>query len=458
MEDTREVVIQDTVAEQKAYFATGATRGIPFRIEQLKRLYTAIEKYQPELEDAIREDLHKSAEEFYLTEISIVLGEIKHHIKHLKRWAKPKRVKTPIHLLPSTSKIISEPLGCALIIAPWNYPFQLLMNPLAGAISGGCCAVLKPSPYTPKTALVMEKLITSTFSREYIAIFQGKRTTNGRLLAQRFDTIFFTGSPFLGKIVMEAATKHLTPVTLELGGKSPCIIDKNANLRVAAKRLAWGKFVNAGQTCIAPDYLYLHSSISEKFLSLLKDEIIGMYGENPKESPYFPRIVTDSALQGFKELIAKSPVYYGGEIDSSQRFLSPTILFPVTPDQPIMEEEIFGPILPVITFDSIEEPLEYIQSREKPLALYYFGSKKKGDQIFEKTTSGGGCINDFLLHIANHNLPFGGVGQSGMGKYHGKESFLVFSNRRAVVSTPTWIDLPFRYVPFKYMKLVKKIL
>ncbi len=458
MQDTEEAVIVEAVHKQRAYFATGITKSVDFRMAQLKKLRSAIEAYQPKLEEAIYKDFRKSKEEFYLTEISIVLGELKHHIKHLRGWAKPRRVKTPIHLAPSTSKVMQEPLGCSLIIGPWNYPFQLLMNPLVGAISAGCCAIMKPSPYTPNIAMVMQELIEETFSHEYITMFQGRRTTNGRLLAQRFDHIFFTGSPFLGHIVMEAAAKHLTPLVLELGGKSPCIVDKDANLRVAAKRIAWGKCINAGQTCIAPDYLFIHSSVRDKFLELLKAEITAMYGENPKESPYFPRIVNDNAFEGLFKFVSQGPVYWGGEVDKDERYLSPTILSPVTPEHPIMQDEIFGPILPVLTFEDINEPIQYANSHEKPLAFYYFGSPAKGKKVFEKTTSGGGCINDVLLHIANHNLPFGGVGNSGMGKYHGKTSFLAFSNSRAVVSTTTKIDVPFRYTPYKFWSLIKRLL
>ncbi len=458
MTDTDRLVIEKSVQDQHEFFGTHVTRDIAFRIKQLKALEFGIAKYKERLEDAIWKDLHKSPEEFFVTEISIVTQEIRNHIKHLKKWAKPKRVKTPLHLQPSNSKIYYEPLGVALIMAPWNYPFQLLMNPLVGAISAGCCATVKPSPYTPEIAEVMGEMLRELYDPAYINTIQGHRTTNGYLLEQKYDMIFFTGGPFLGKLVMEAAAKNLTPVVLELGGKSPCVVDKSANIDVAAKRIAWGKLVNAGQTCIAPDYLYVHSSVRDELLEKIVKAVTSMYGESIKESKHFPRIVTDKALGEFQELISHSPIYWGGEVDTEQRYLSPTILSPVDETHPIMKNEIFGPILPVMTFDHIDEVESYVNSHDKPLAFYFFGSTKKGKELFSKTSSGGGCFNDILFHIANHHLPFGGVGVSGLGKYHGKESFDVFTNRRSVVSTPTWIDLPFRYAPYKFFKLMKKIL
>ena len=456
-ESTREE-IEGLLSGHRTCFSDHETRDLTFRIEMLKKFKTSIRRMETQITDALWLDLHKSAEEAYLTEISIVLQEVDNHIRHLKKLAKPKRVPTPLHLLPSTSKIIYEPLGVALIMAPWNYPFQLLMNSLVGAISGGCCAMLKPSPYTPTVASVMEELIQSTFTSEYISIVQGGRNVNSILLEQRFDVIFFTGSPDLGKIVMKAASAHLTPVVLELGGKSPCIVDANANIDVAAKRIAWGKMINAGQTCIAPDYLFVHASVKDELLSKIIKNITLWYGDNPQECKYFPRIVNDNALQRLKKLMLNGTVIFGGKTDDADRYCSPTIIDEVQPNDPIMQEEIFGPILPVMTFHNVDVAIDYVNKHEKPLAFYYFGKKNSSKKVMRQTSSGGACINDTLMHITNHHLPFGGVGNSGVGKYHGRESFMAFTNARAVVSSHTWFDLPVKYVPFLFFKYVKKIL
>lgn len=450
--------VETIIASQKAFYASGETRNIKFRIENLRKFKAAIQKYEKEITDALHTDLHKSYHEAFLTEISIVTQEIDINIKHLRRWARPKRVATPLYLWPSKSHIIHEPLGVSLIIAPWNYPFQLLMNPLVGAISAGCCAMLKSSPYTPTVAAVMDKLIKATFPEQYIALVQGDRKVNTFLLEQRFDVIFYTGSPDVGKVVMQAAAKNLTPVILELGGKSPCIVDKSANVDIAAKRIAWGKTINAGQTCIAPDYLFVHKNIKAELLERIAFHITQFFGNSIKESEYYPRIVNEKAMQRLEKLMQHGQIVFGGETDPKERYISPTIIDNIEPDFPIMQEEIFGPILPVMEFENINKVYEYINQNEKPLAFYYFGTNKQANQVLAHTTSGGACINDTLMHITNHKLPFGGVGNSGMGKYHGHESFLAFSNRRATVSTPTWIDMPFKYVPFRYFKLIKKIL
>ncbi len=450
-----EKYIKESVANLHSYHATGATKPIAFRIAQLRKLKEYITENEKEILAALATDLGKSSEEGYLTEISIVMGEINAHLKHLKKWAKPKRVTTPLHVLPSSSKIVYEPLGVALIIAPWNYPFNLLLTPLVGAIAAGCCAMLKPAPAASATSQVIEKMIKTIFEPNYIDIVQGRREVNAILLEQRYDIIFFTGSPQLGKIVSMAAAKNLTPVIMELGGKSPCIVDRDANIAIAARRIAWGKCLNSGQTCIAPDYLFVHEQVKDKLLAAIKAEIISTFGDDPKQSPYFPRMISDSAFENVLSLIESENVYYGGEHDASQRYISPTILDNITPASKVMQQEIFGPLLPVMTFSDISEVYKYVNSNPKPLALYYFG--KNGKQVLHNTTSGGACINDTIMHISNHHLPFGGVGNSGSGSYHGRDSFLAFSNARAVVTTPTWIDLPFRYAPFKYFKLIKKI-
>lgn len=458
MEDTARIVIEDSLALQREFFATGRTKSVKFRLEMLVRFKAAILKYEKRISGALYEDLHKSCEEAYLTEISLVIQEINNHIKHLKQWSEPERVPTPIHLLPSSSRIFYEPLGIALIIAPWNYPFQLLMNPLVGAISSGCCAMLKPSPYTPNTAKVMEGLIRETFEPGYIFMAQGGREVNAMLLEQRFDFIFYTGSPSVGKVVMKAAAEHLTPVVLELGGKSPCIVDTGANLDIAAKRIAWGKTINAGQTCIAPDYLLVHRSVKDELLQKIAASIDRMYGPDIKQSPWFPRIVNQQALERLQKLLLHGKILYGGQVDAAEKFIAPTIIDEVQFDSPIMLEEIFGPVLPVIVFDQMDEAVGYVQSKEKPLAFYYFGKNRQAREVLERTTSGGGCINDILLHIANHHLPFGGVGNSGMGKYHGHGSFLAFSNARSILISPTWFDLVTKYPPFKGFRWVKRFI
>ncbi|GET22135.1 aldehyde dehydrogenase [Prolixibacter denitrificans] len=458
MNETAEQIIVEKLESQRAYFSTHQTRDIRFRLKQLRKLRKAIGQYREKIENALWDDLHKSPEEAFLTEISIVTGEIDNHIRHLKKWAKPKHVSTPIQLLPSSSKIIYEPLGVALIVAPWNYPFQLLINSLVGAISAGCCSILKPSPDAPTIARVMEEMIHEHFAPEYVSVVQGGRETNTRLFAQRFDIIFFTGSPKVGKVVMEAAAKHLTPVVLELGGKSPCIVDADANLDIAAKRIAWGKLINAGQTCIAPDYLLAHQSVKDQLLDKIAENIRSMYGPDIQQSRFYPRIVSERAMERLTGLLNQGTIHSGGEVDASEKYIAPTIIDNVSPDFMVMQDEIFGPILPVMTFEHIDEAIGYVNKNEKPLAFYYFGKNKQAKEVLAKTTSGGGCINDTLLHIANHHMPFGGVGNSGTGNYHGRESFLAFSNQRSIVTSPTWIDLPFKYVPFKYFWVLKRIL
>lgn len=441
---------------QKAFFRSGKTLDYAFRRQMLQRLDSALHTYEKMLTDALWTDLHKSYEEAYLTEISIVYGEIRNHLRHLRRWMRPVRKPSPLSIFPARSKVITEPLGNALIIAPWNYPVQLLLNPLVGAISAGCTAMLKPSPYVPHVSAVLSKMIRTTFHEEYIGIVEGHRDVNTALLAQRWDLIFFTGSPDLGKKVMLAAAKHLTPVVLELGGKSPCIIDQDADLKIAAKRVAWGKSLNAGQTCIAPDYLLIHADVRDEFLRLLKQEFENLLGSNPQETKHFVRIVSDHAFERLSGYLQDGTVYYGGKTDARERYFSPTILTGVHPDSPVMQEEIFGPIFPVLTFTDLQQAVDFIANREKPLALYYFGKQSK--RILKYTSAGGTCINDTIMHIVNDHIPFGGVGNSGMLAYHGKDSYLAFSHRRAVVTTPTCLDLPFRYMPYSLFKWVKKIL
>ena len=447
--------ISNTLQKQRIYFQSGATLALPLRKKMLQKLAQAIQLYEKPLTDALWQDLHKSYQEAYLTELSIVYAEIRHHLRNMRKWARAERYASPLAILPATSKVIKQPLGNALIMAPWNYPVQLLLNPLVGAISAGCTAMLKPSPYVPNVSKVITEMIRNTFQEDYIAIVEGNREVNQILLEQRWDIIFFTGSPSLGKLVMQAAAKTLTPVVLELGGKSPCIIDKDTNLAVAAKRVAWGKALNAGQTCIAPDFLMIHEDVKDAFLTLLVKEWKHLLTQDPKHTPHFVRIVNDKAMERLVGYLKDGNIYHGGQYDLSERYLSPTILTEVDVDAPVMQEEIFGPIFPVLTFQNLEQAIEFVNQREKPLALYYFG--EKGDYILEHTISGGTCINDVIMHIVNGNIPFGGVGNSGIGSYHGKESFMTFSHRRSIVSTPTWVDMPFRYMPYKLFKLIKNL-
>ena len=463
MENTSTERIEAIVKAQGEYFHSGATLDVTFRKSMLKTLLAAMEKWEKRLADALWNDLHKSYEEAYLTELSIVKGEIRTHIRKVGQWSAKKRVHTPIKLFPSSTHIVKEPLGCSLIISPWNYPVQLLLNPLVGAISSGCTAVLKPSPYVPEVSKVIEEMISETFDERYIAVVQGNRTVNTALLEQRWDLIFFTGSPSLGKTVMAAASKNLTPVVLELGGKSPCIIDKSADIAVTARRLAWGKTLNSGQTCIAPDYILIHKDVKDEFIKRFAQEVRDLHGEDIQADRHYVRMVNDKAFERVTGYFKDGDIIYGGRCDAKSRFIEPTLIENVPLDSPLMTEEIFGPIFPIITLDDAgksfkNKVIEFVTSREKPLAFYYFGKESDGWEIIGKTSSGGGCINDVIMHIADENAPFGGVGNSGMGRYHDKDSFDAFSHTRTIVSTGTWIDLPFRYMPYKMFSLVKRIL
>ena len=463
MKNTSTEKIISITAAQKEYFHSGATLDIAFRRQMLKKLLAAIEKWDEKLAEALWTDLHKSYEEAYLTEISIVKAEIRTHLRKIRKWSGRKKVCTPIKLFPSRTYVVKEPLGCSLIISPWNYPVQLLLNPLVGAISSGCTAMLKPSPYVPTVSKVIEDMIAETFEERYISVVQGNRDVNTALLEQRWDIIFFTGSPALAKTVMAAAARNLTPVVLELGGKSPCIIDKSADIKVAAKRLAWGKTLNSGQTCIAPDYILIHKDVKEAFVKAFGEEVRNLHGEDIQADRHYVRMVNDRAFERVTGYFKDGRIIYGGRYDAASRFIEPTLIVDVPLDSPLMTEEIFGPVFPIITLDDSCKPfkdkvIDFITSREKPLAFYYFGKASEGWEIIGRTSSGGGCINDVIMHIANENAPFGGVGNSGMGRYHAKDSFEAFSHTRTIVSTGTWIDLPFRYMPYKMFGLVKKIL
>ena len=450
--------IKEIIAAQRDFFRSHKTLSIEYRLEMLQRLRGAIVRHERELTEALYLDLHKSYEEAYLTEISILLGEIDNFLKHLKGWAAPSKKATPLKMFPSRSEIVTEPLGVALIIAPWNYPVQLLLNPLIGAIAAGCTAVLKPSPYTPHVAELLERLIAESFDSEYIAVVQGNRDANTALLKERYDIIFFTGSPELGRVVMRAAAENLTPVVLELGGKSPVVVDKSANIEVAAKRIAWGKTLNAGQTCIAPDYLLIHKDIKAQFVEAYRNALRELHGEDIRQSKHYVRMVSDRAFERVRGYLTLGDIVLGGNTVAEERYIEPTLLDNVATDSAVMREEIFGPILPMITIESMAEAKEFILAREKPLAMYIFATESAARDILEHTSSGGACINDTIMHIANEHLPFGGVGNSGMGRYHGRDSLYTFSHRRAVVTTPTWLDVPFRYMPYRLFSWIKRLL
>ena len=461
MTNTDTARIRELHRLQREYYATGATRDLAFRKEMLRKLLDAIRKWEKPLYEALWADLHKSEPEAFLTEVSLVTGEIRNHLKHLSGWARTRCKATPPQMLPSRSRIVTEPLGSALIIAPWNYPFQLLLNPLVGAISGGCTAMLKPSPYVPNVSRVIEEMIGATFDECYIAVVQGNREVNAQLLDLRWDIIFFTGSPALGRTVMAAAAKNLTPVVLELGGKSPCIITADADIRLAARRLAWGKALNAGQTCIAPDYVLIDKKIRDAFVDEYFRQVHALLGEDPQQTEHFVRIVSDKAFERVASYISgpeASGTVRGGKTGAATRYIEPTVVLDPAPDSPVMTAEIFGPVLPVCTYDSLDDAVAFVNGREKPLALYFFGKLADGKSVVRRTSSGGACINDTIMHIVNDKVPFGGVGNSGMGHYHGKLSFDAFTHERAVIITPRRLDMPFRYMPYKLYKLFRMIL
>lgn len=461
--------VNNIVQKQREYFLSNETKSISFRLKQLNKLKESIETHIDDIYEALWNDLHKCKEEAFLTEISIVLNEINDHIKHLKRWAKPNKVKTPLYLKPSKSFVMYEPYGVALIIAPWNYPFHLMFAPLIGAISSGCCVVLKPSPYSQYTSEVMQTIIDETFDPEYIMMIQGHRDVNQALLAQKFDFIFYTGSPDMGRVVMEAASKNLSPVVLELGGKSPCIVDKDCNLEFAARRIVWGKTINAGQTCVAPDYMFVHESVKKELIAKMIECVEYFYGKDMKKSDSFCRIINDKSYKRLVSYLNEGEIIYGGDCDENERYIQFTLLdvnnsdLSVSAslrlcDTNVMKQEIFGPILPVVTYNNINEVVDYVINRPKPLALYYFGKDKNAFDLLNKTTSGGVCVNDTILHVGNDYLPFGGVGDSGMGKYHSHESFLAFSNKRAVLKSSNKIDFAMKYPPYEKISLIKKLM
>ncbi|GAE36871.1 aldehyde dehydrogenase [Halalkalibacter akibai] len=437
---------QTLINQQKQFFLTGKTKELHFRLEALQKLREGIRTNEERLVKALNTDLNKSEFEAYSTEIGVILEEIRFALKHVRNWAKPEKVKTPTTHFGSVSFIYPEPYGVALIIAPWNYPFQLAIAPLIGAIAAGNCALLKPSELTPQTSAVLSDLISELFPREFISVVQGGVETSQALLSENIDYIFFTGSVPVGKIVMESAAKNLTPVTLELGGKSPCIVHDDANIKIAAKRIAWGKFMNAGQTCVAPDYLYVHQNIKTEFLKLLKQAIQELYGEHPLTNPNYTRIVSSKHFKRLQSFLKDGETFIGGNTNEDQLRIEPTVLTNIHWDDHVMQDEIFGPILPILEYHQLSEAIEGIHHHPKPLALYLFTESSNTQQTVLKDISfGGGCINDTIYHIASPHLPFGGVGTSGIGSYHGKGSFDTFSHKKSILKQTTKFDIPLRY-------------
>lgn len=454
------MTIEETIKFQRAFFSSGQTKEYSFRKKQLQKLADSIHKYETDIFDALQKDLNKAPFECYATEIGIVLDEIRYMQKHLRKFMRPERVHTPVTQFPSKSVRLSEPYGVVLVMAPWNYPFQLAMCPLVGALACGNCVVIKPSAYAPYTSGVIAKIIRENFPAQLVSVVEGGREENTALLKQRFDYIFFTGGVKVGKLVMEAAAKNLTPVTLELGGKSPCIVDETADICLTARRLVWGKYLNAGQTCVAPDYLLVQRNIQDKLIEAMKREICRQFGKDPLKNKDYVKIVNAKHMKRLKKLMLDTRILAGGRVSEELRRIEPTILSGVDGNSPIMQEEIFGPLLPVIVFDSIEEAVSFVNKREKPLALYLFTRSKQNEKkVLKNTSCGGGCINDTVVHLATPHMPFGGVGSSGMGSYHGKQSFETFSHKKSIMKKSLWLDLPLRYQPYRKISLtlLKKI-
>ena len=447
---------------QKEFFESGKTINVDYRIKNLKKLNDIIKKNEDKILNELKKDLGKSNFEGYVTEVGILYDDINFHIKNVKKWSSEEKRKSPIVYYPSKSYIYKEPYGVTLMIGPFNYPFQLVIAPLIGAISAGNTAIIKPSENSRNIALLLEKLINENFPEGYLRVVNplGGKETVSLLLDKPFDYIFFTGSVRVGKLVMQKAAQHLTPVTLELGGKSPCIVDSDAKLKLAAKRIVWGKFLNAGQTCVAPDYLCVHKSVKDELLKLIINEIRIQFGENVRNSEDYPRIVNKSSLERLSGYLNDGKIYYGGNIDEDNLYMEPTLIIKPDLNSPLMSDEIFGPILPILVYENLDNVIKFINHREKPLALYYFSeSKKKIKYVLTSTTSGGVTINDTIIHVANPNLPFGGVGNSGVGKYHGKESFETFTHNKSVMKRGTFIEFNIRFAPYKNkLNLVKRIM
>ena len=448
--------------QMREYFDSGATKPYAFRKMQLQKLKEAVIKYEGEIFDALHKDLRKSPEESWITENGFFLAELRHILKHLEDWMNPQKVSTNMANFPSKSFILSEPLGVVLIISPWNYPFQLLFTPLSGALAAGNCAVLKPSELAPHTSAVMKKIIEENFEEKYILYCEGEGSVvvPGLMNHFIFDHVFYTGSTATGKIIYSMAAKDLVPVTLELGGKSPCIVENDADIKTAAKRICLPKFSNAGQMCVAPDYLLVHASVKDRLVGEIRKNIINFFGEDAQQSSYYGRIINDHHFLRLENLIKNKNIISGGRTDRSNLFIEPTLVEVDKNDDTLMQEEIFGPVLPVLPFTEMEEAIKIIRQHKNPLAMYIFtSSKEKEKQWLEKIPFGGGCINNASLHLANPNLPFGGRGNAGTGQYHGKYSFDSFSHKKSILKTPNWLDPALKYPPYNgKLNLFKKII
>ena len=450
--------IQALISAQRTHFQAGATLSLSARQEALHALGQAIRFHERDIAAALAADLNKSPAESYMCEIGMTLSELRYVERHLKRWARDRSVPTPLSQFHAKSFTVCDPYGVVLIMSPWNYPFLLTLEPLIGAIAAGNCCIVKPSAYSPATSALIRKLLSECFPPEYVAVVEGGRSENQALLEQKFDYIFFTGSVAVGKEVMTKASVHLTPVTLELGGKSPCVVDRSAKLDLAAKRLVFGKLLNCGQTCVAPDYVLIDKEIKDGFLAAVKKWMSAMYGSDPLDNQGYVRMINRKHFERVMGLIDPEKVVYGGRGNAETLKIQPTILDHVSPDDPVMQEEIFGPVLPILTYDSLDEAVDFINSRPHPLALYLFSEDKAvQEQFLRRVPFGGGCINDTIIHLASSRLSFGGVGDSGMGSYHGKKSFETFSRRKSIVKKSTWLDLPIRYAPYspKQEKLLR---
>lgn len=450
LSEPRTAHIKGLLEKQRTYFATGETKEVKFRKEMLKKLKNAISSNEKAITEALHKDLRKHEFEAYATEIGFVLVDLKKAISHIEKWAKPRSVPTPLFHFNGTSYVQPEPRGVTLIISPWNYPFQLLFAPLVGNIAAGNTTILKPSELAPATSAIAAKIIGETFSPEYIAVVEGGIPESEALLNEKFDYIFFTGGTNVGRIVYQAAAKHLTPVTLELGGKSPCIVDRDANISMTAKRIVWGKFINAGQTCIAPDYILVDKSVKAQLVAKMIEYIKKFFGDDAQKSDAYPRIINERHHSRLASYISEGNLLFGGRHDVSDLFIEPTLLDGVSPEAAVMTDEIFGPILPILEYDNIKETIDFINARQKPLAMYIFCKNEgKVQRILGETSAGGVTVNDTLLHIANGYLPFGGVGESGIGAYHGQLSFDIFSHQKAVLRRTFLVDDPVRYAPYK---------
>ena len=451
---------QALIQKQRDFFESGQTQSADFRIEMLKKYKEVVQKYDQAISDALYADFQKSAFEAYASETGLVLDEIGYTLDNLRKWIEPEKVSTPLAILPGASYIYPKPYGVTFIIGAWNYPFQLTMMPLVGAIAAGNTAIVKPSELSPCTSAVMKQIIEEAFPEEYIAVVEGGADSTQAVLAHPLDYIFFTGSTRVGKIIAKAAAEYLTPTTLELGGKSPCVVHEDAQAHYAAKRIVWGKFLNGGQTCVAPDFLVVHENIKDDLIFEMRQHLRGFYGHNPQESPDYPRIITEKHLQRLVRFLNNGKVIAGGKYDLSDRYLAPTLLDEISWDSPIMQEEIFGPILPIITYKDFDALLRRLRSQPSPLSAYLFTEKSKyQEQFIDHLEFGGGCINDTVTHLVNPNLPFGGVGNSGSGAYHGKFSFDTFSHKKSIHKKTTWVDVPLRYPPYEgKLGLVKQVI